>query len=203
MTRKNVVIGVSSYSGGGKSSVALRLAEILDHASVIYTDDYDEFSVLPEDYEAWLKQGAPRSAFSRPLLADHVHRLRSGESVAHPVTGEEIGATPFIVFDCPDGRSSEFQGAIDLMVFLDTPLDIAMARRIFRDYYGESQILTELQSKALRSDLDGYMKYGRQAYLEMDKTVKPDCDLILDGTQSVEKLAEQIAVKARSLITDR
>ena len=203
MSKPNLVIGISAYSGGGKSAVADQLATILDKATVIHTDDYDVFSTLPNDYGQWLRNGAPQSAISRPLLAQHMASLRAGAPITHPITRDIIYPTPFIVFDCPDGRSPDFADSIDLMVFLDTSLDVAMARRILRDYFSGSQTLTPEQSQALHADLKGYLGYARAAYLQMDIAVKPGCDLILDGTESINALAKEIATHARLIMNTR
>ena len=197
MSKPNLVIGISAYSGGGKSAVADQLATFLDKATVIHTDDYDAFSTLPDDYGQWLRNGAPQSAISRPLLAQHMASLRAGAPITHPITHDIIYPTPFIVFDCPDGRSPDFADSIDLMVFLDTPLDVAMARRILRDYFSGNQTLTPNQTQVLHADLKGYLDYARAAYLQMDIAVKPTCDLILDGTESIDALARAIATCAR------
>ena len=86
------------------------------------------------------------------------------------------------------------------MVFIDTPLDIALARRVLRDF---SLISSDTSSSAidcLKARLTAYLRYGRQAYLEMNQQVKPNCDLILDGCSSVDDLASEIAtiIKAKT-----
>jgi uridine kinase len=71
------------------------------------------------------------------------------------------------------------------MVFLDTPLDVAMAHRILRD--------SESSEYRLQDELKSYLDYGRDAYLELDKQVKPTCDLIIDGSTSIDVVASEIA----------
>ena len=181
MAATNFVIGISSYSGGGKTCVAKHLAALLGNVPGIYTDDYDAVSSLPADFGEWMARGAPQHEISRPVLAQHIALLRSGIAITHPISQLPITPGPFIVFDCPDGRSPDFSSNIDLMVFLDTPLDIAMARRILRDYFADSGALRPEQSHQLRLDLEGYLQGARQAYLHMDVAVRPGCDLILDG----------------------
>lgn len=47
----------------------------------------------------------------------------------------EQGTKKYIILDYPFGRDHpRFSSLIDLSVFIDTPLDVAMARRILRDY---------------------------------------------------------------------
>ncbi len=71
--------------------------------------------------------------------------------------------------------------AISNTVFIDTPLDIAMARRIIRDFKDSS-----IENVLL--DLDNYIIRGRRGFLGMLKTIKPNSDLIVDGTLPVSDI---------------
>jgi uridine kinase len=71
-------------------------------------------------------------------------------------------------------------------VFIDTPLDIAMARRIIRDF-------KEGSTEDILLDLDNYIARGRQGYLVMLNTTKPNSDLVVDGTLPKSEVAAIIA----------
>lgn len=73
---------------------------------------------------------------------------------------------------------------IDVTIFIDTPLDIAMARRILRDF-------KEGTIDEIHNDLKHYMIYARTAYLEAIYTVKPNSDIVLDGSLSVSEIMNQ------------
>lgn len=60
-------------------------------------------------------------------------------------------------------------------MFVDTPLDIAMARRIIRNFKYRP-------TEDILMDLENYIDRGRQGYLGMLNTIKPNSDLIIDGT---------------------
>ena len=70
-------------------------------------------------------------------------------------------------------------------MFIETPLDIAMARRVIRDFKDSSngKILIEMEN---------YISKGRRGYLEMLKTIKPISNIIVDGTLSVSEIADKI-----------
>ncbi|CUB59084.1 Uridine kinase [Bacillus subtilis] len=74
---------------------------------------------------------------------------------------------------------------IDVTIFIDTPLDIAMARRILRDYKEDTM-------SEIHNDLKHYITYARKAYLEALHTVKPNSDIVLDGSLSVDEIINQI-----------
>jgi len=86
---------------------------------------------------------------------------------------------------------------IDFMVYIDTPLDIAMARRLLRTLDGQTPETINERLNELKSELRAYLKGGRAAYLEMDKQIKPACDLVLDGRLPVEALAQQVVMAIR------
>ena len=69
---------------------------------------------------------------------------------------------------------------IDCAIFVDTPLDIAMARRILRDMGNAS-------GEEIRHDMQMYIRYARVAYLQMLKAVLPSSDYVLDGTKELEE----------------
>ncbi len=74
---------------------------------------------------------------------------------------------------------------IDVTIFIDTPLDIAMARRILRDFKEDTM-------SEIHNDLKHYITYARKAYLEALHTVKPNSDIVLDGSLSVGEIIDQI-----------
>lgn len=70
-------------------------------------------------------------------------------------------------------------------MFVDTPLDIAMALRIIRDYKDGS-------AKDILLDMDKYIIRGRKGYLDMLDTVKPYSDLIVDGELPISDIVSII-----------
>ena len=69
------VIGISAITVGGKTTLTLRLADILQDASVVLFDDYEESSVIPESFQSWFDDGADYDAFKTPLFTDHIRLL--------------------------------------------------------------------------------------------------------------------------------
>lgn len=187
------VVGFSSPTGGGKTTVVSKVAEVLGDTVVITFDDYDENNIHPTSYQSWLAQGADCNAWQTPRLAEDLKRLKHNQEITSPVDRKKVLPASYILFDAPLGRAHHETGQyIDLMVYLDTPLDVAMARRILRDFYGGSSSLSGQKATLLRIELESYLEFSRAAYLELDKQVKPKSDLILDGTLVPDELAIQI-----------
>ena len=181
-----VVVGVSAVSGGGKTRVANELVRLLPNTCAVYFDEFDDTTEHPPDLLAWMNEGGDYNAWKAPVLAEHLLKLRSGD-VTDPDRSQPV---KYIIFDAPLGRAHEATGKhIDHMVFLDTPLDVAMARRIVRDGWSDS---TERQ-------LHGYLDWTRKLYEWHIKQVSATSDLILDGTLHPEILAERVINKFQLL----
>ncbi len=201
--KQGFVLGISAISGGGKTVLVKHLAERLDESVVLSFDEYDEAGHVthPESFRRWLRDGADQNAWQAPRLAADLAQLKSGNPIASPVDRSPILPAQFVIFDAPLGRAHRSTGQhIDLMVYIDTPLDVAMARRILRDFCGDGSSLSVQQSEELRRSLEDYLEFSRAAYLMMDRHVKPSCDLVVDGLLSLDELANQLieALKKRT-----
>ena len=191
--KSSFVIGISSVSGGGKTAVAKKLAELLQDAVILCFDDYDDTTVHPEDLHAWLAAGADYDVWKTPGLTRDLQSLTTGNQITSPVDGSAIQAAKYIVFDAPLGRAHVDTGRfIDLMVFLDTPLDIAMARRLLRDVTSNTGQSAEDSIKTLKANLSSYLKGGQLLYLELENQIKRNCDMVLDERLTVDELAATI-----------
>jgi hypothetical protein len=175
------VIAISAVGGGGKTAVSTLLQKSLQSSVLFSFDDFDDTNVYPEDYYEWSLRGGNLLEFDCPGLAEAVRReVQKGE-------------VPYIVLDYPFGRDHpRLRDLIDLSVFIDTPLDVALARRILRDYPGTSGP----GKGQLRKDLAYYLEKARYPFLDMDKR-KETSDLVLDGWRSLEDIRDQILERIR------
>jgi len=202
------VIAVSAVSGGGKTALVKKTAKLLGGTSLFF-DDYVRFPNgyptlcrSPKDLTQWLNNGANMNEWNTPqfvkFTAD-VAALKRGKNVVSPVSGENILSNEFIVIENPIGRcSNKMAEVINLMVVIDTPLDIALARRLLRDIDFLRRKAEEDLSSATKEgiikqifqsfgdQLQGYLDDGRKLYITVQKQVMSDCDLILDGRKPVE-----------------
>jgi uridine kinase len=196
--KPSFVIGISSVSGGGKTAVTKRLAQLLQDAVTLCFDDYDDTNLHPENRQIWLKEGADYNVWKTPALTKVLQSLKSGYAITSPVDGSKISPARFIVFDAPLGRAHFDTGRfIDFMVFIDTSLDVAMARRFLRDIPGEAEQGAEETIKSLKTNLSSYLNGGRLFYLQFQQQIKEKCDLILDGCLTVDELAGAIYMRIK------
>jgi uridine kinase len=174
--RKPIVISIAAVSGGGKTTIVNRLSKILKNSKPLFFDEY-EFDG-PDDICDWVKRGADYNEWNlTPLIRD----LRI-------LISDPLQSVDYILLDYPFAyKHSEMQEYIDFTIFIDTPLDIAMARRILRDF------IESIDN--VRNDLNIYLSRGRKAYLEMLNTIKPNSDLIIDGSLELDDIINRIYEK--------
>ena len=105
-----------------------------------------------------------------------------------------MGPARYVAADAPLGRAHSDSGSlIDFLVFIDTPLDVAMARRILRDI--------ELADEPLQhviAELAGYETRARPIYEHFQDRMRADADLIIEGTLGIDLVVERIRSEVAS-----
>ena len=175
------VVSVSAPVGGGKSSLAAGLARRLPDAEAIYFDSYEDLTERPlDEIHAWMQAGADLDEFVIPRLPEALDLLKRGESVVEPSTDRELQPAKYIVFETPFARHHRATGRhIDLSIWIDTPLDVAMARNL-REFMRRPDMRADLVSW-LGPYLDSYLDVVRDLLLMQQEVVGGAADLVLDG----------------------
>ena len=187
------VIAITGHSGAGKSTLIKELVEMLGDAISLSLDEYEASSIYPPTVQ-WLKEGADPNQFQSPQLVADIQKLKNGETIVHPETRAEIKPARFLILEEPFGRGCDaLRELIDFVVLVDIPLEIAHARKILRK--GEFmpwEADPETFIKNLREHLNWYIRTGRDFYIAVNNRVRENCDLIVDGMLSPEKIAGEI-----------
>ena len=166
------IIAIAAVTAGGKTSVVNALKNQLPNARSLHFDDYS-FKGEVDDFCAWIKQGADYNVWNLEPLIKDILELKKTD-------------TEYLLLDYPFAYCHKgLSEYIDRAIFIDTPLDIAMARRILRD-------MNNATGEEIRNDLEIYLKYARAAYVQMLKDVLPSSDHIIDGTKKLEEIVEEI-----------
>ncbi len=174
------VVSINSVSGGGKTALATALHRSLPRSALFCFDDFDDTNIYPADFYEWSCRGADVTEFDCPGMRKAVD--------------DEIqkGTARHIILDYPFGRRHpRFADIIHLAVFIDTPLDVAMVRRILRDYFGTSRKSPKAALDHLQSEMTHYLAKARHPYLDTYKD-KYTSDLILDGCRSLDDLKREV-----------
>ena len=179
--KKPFVISISGVSGGGKTTVTNALKDILKNSIVVSFDDYDDIK-LDRDINDWSADTNDENEWYVEPLAENIERLLN-ESF------------DFIIVDYPFGyRNLRVGQYINFAVFVDTPLDVALARRTIRDYTNraEDRNKIEVNLSAVEKELRFYLERSRPTYARMPETQKPFSDFVVDGMKSPKEIADEI-----------
>lgn len=167
------IISIAAVTAGGKTTVVNKLKERLDNVCTLYFDDYT-FEGEVDNFYQWVLNGADYNVWNlKPLEEDIIKIIENGKY-------------QYIILDYPFAYcNDQLKKYIDTAIFIDTPLDVALARRILRD-------LGNASGEEIRNDLELYLKYARIAFLQMEKDVLPSSDYVIDGTLGLDDLVSEI-----------
>lgn len=180
------IIGIQGISGSGKTFLTKYLALALQ-ATCLHWDDYDSISSDPPDYTEWLKTSKDYNDWKYDALGETLCLLKHGQTVTCPATQRTLIPTEYVIFDAPLGYDHKITGQwIDFLIFLDTPPDVALARRLLRDYQPQSK----RNDNEILDEISDYL-YARPVYMETYER-KNRADLILDGSQSIDLLVSEV-----------
>jgi uridine kinase len=154
----------------------------------------------PDYMRRWMQKGASFDDLSAPGLADDMVRMKRGEAIIDPGTGAVIPPGKWIIFEMPLGREySATAGFIDLLIWIDTPLDMALARKI-REFISHSPPASgEKDTRSFLSWLDNYLDnylnlVGKMLVIQRDH-VSIHADVILDGRNDLDTMV-RLAIEA-------
>ncbi|WP_339146197.1 MULTISPECIES: hypothetical protein [unclassified Sutcliffiella] len=179
MSVKPKVISIAAVSGGGKTTITKKLSLVLEDTKELFFDDYD-FEDAPDDIIQWVNKGADYNLWNvEPMVLD----------IDKIIASREVPL--YILLDYPFSYMNDnMKKYIDLSIYIDTPLDVAMARRILRNQ-------TKSTINDVCNDVKFYLQYGRGAYLELENNIKPNSDIVIDGTLPSDKIVELIIQEIR------
>ncbi len=170
------IIAVAAVTAGGKTTIVNELKKRLRNAQSLHFDDYT-FEGEVDDFHQWVLDGADYQVWNLSPLEADILKIKSA------------GMCDYLILDYPFAyRHDAIKPYIDTAFFIDTPLDVALARRILRD-------MREATAEEIRQDLALYLKFARIAFLQMRKEILPSSDYVIDGTLRIEEIVDEIIAK--------
>ena len=184
MTRAPI-IAISGHPGGGKTSLTKALADRLG-APALHYDDHERITSLPpQDVLDWIDRGSNYDEIRLDSLVREMERL------------SELEPRPAcVLLDTLLGRAHRATGnLIHTLIWIDTPPDIALARKI-REAAGRARA-TPGEAPAFVAWLDSYLAHYADfiagTYDVQRERVRPFADIILDGRAPLDSLTEEAA----------
>lgn len=167
------IISIAAVTAGGKTTVVNNLKEKLDSACTLHFDDYT-FEGEVADFYQWVLDGADYNVWNLTPLEEDIIKIMESRKYE------------YLILDYPFAYCNEqIKKYIDKAIFIDTPLDVALARRVLRD-------MAETSGNEIRNDMELYLKYARIAFVQMQKDVLPSSDYNIDGNLNLDDIVEKI-----------
>jgi uridine kinase len=159
-----LLLGIAGGTGSGKTTVATNIVKrlALDAITVITMDSYyRDLADLPPARREEANFDHPDS-IEQELFVEHLQALKAGRPIEQPVYDftrhvrtdatllveprEVIIAEGILLFHVPEIRE-----VLDIRIFVDTPADIRLLRRITRDIRDRGRTLESVTGQYLRT----------------------------------------------------
>ncbi len=205
MSTLPIIIGISGPSASGKSLLANTIVNELGSAQVVVISEdayYKDNSHLPLAEREKINYDHP-NAFDHALLCDHLKRLQKGETVEIPIYSHSkhirlpetrrIGQHAIIVLE---GillfTDKDLRETMDIRIFMSTPLDICLTRRLKRDVVE--------RHRSFESVVHQYETTVRPMYLQFIEPSSRYADIIVPRGGENRIAIDMIQAKMRELL---
>lgn len=161
------IIAIGAVTAGGKTTLVNAIKDKLTRTASLHFDDYS-FDGEVNDFYKWGSDGANYNVWDlSPLKAD-IEKIINSDRY------------DYLLLDYPFAYQNKMiKDYLDCCIFIDTPLDIALARKVLRD-------MKESSADDIRYEMDVYLKYARIAYVQMLQDILPISDYVIDGTKELK-----------------
>ena len=161
------IIAIGAVTAGGKTTLVNAIKDKLARTASLHFDDYS-FDGEVNDFYKWVSDGANYNVWDlSPLKAD-IEKIINSDRY------------DYLLLDYPFAYQNKMiKDYLDCCIFIDTPLDIALARKVLRD-------MKESSADDIRYEMDVYLKYARIAYVQILQDILPISDYVIDGTKELK-----------------
>lgn len=203
--KKAVLIGIAGASGSGKTSVAASIIRSLESDAVVTIQQdsyYKDLSGIPLAERQGIDFDHP-DAFDNDLLVQHLLQLVSGEAVSLPIYDyklhtrstetKTVGPGTLIILEGILVLSNaQLRKLMDYRVFVETPLDICLARRLKRDI--------RERGRTADSVIKQYTETVRPMYLQFVEPSRQYADITISGEGGNSEAIDTLTAKINALL---
>lgn len=179
-----MIIGICGGTGSGKTTIARAIVNSVGAANVILIEQdsyYRNLSDMPLDDRHQANFDHP-DAIDSDMLVNHIKRLKQGEPIEMPIYDmvthtrrdhtEAFDPKPVVIVEgILIFAEPRILDLLDLRIFVDTPDDVRLMRRLRRD-------ITE-RGRTFERTLDQYERTIRPMHFEFVEPSKRHADMIL------------------------
>ena len=166
-------IAIAGVMAGGKTTTVNALLKKLPNSEALYFDNYDIKGEIT-DFDEWVADGADWNIYDVTPLEKDIITIRNS------------GKCEYLLLDYPLAhRNNTLSKYIDTAFYIDTPLDIALARQVLRDMESSS-------GEQIRRWMETYLSSARDHFIQYRRDIQTSSDFIIDGTKKLEKIVAEI-----------
>lgn len=195
----SILIGIAGGSGSGKTTLARALAKALSPVLIISEDDYYRCATTIPGFDAARHDFDSLDAKDMDRLAADLRALKRGETIEKPLydyvthtrrpTGETLAPARHMIAEGILALADpQVRAAYDLAVWIDTPADVRLMRRVRRD--------VAERGRSVESVLHQYERTVRPAHMRYEKPQAATADLVLDA----EALGHDLEAMVREVL---
>jgi uridine kinase len=200
-----LIIGICGGTGSGKTTITSRIIEAISEANVIVLEQDNYYKDFPSlCFEERTKQNFDHpDSMDTPLLAEHVRRLREGQSIERPTydfakfqrAGSTVRIAPrpaIIIEGILIFENRKLRDLMDVKIFVDTDADLRFIRRLVRDI--------RERGRTMEMVVEQYMNTVRPMHMEFVEPSKRYADVIIPEGGHNEVGIDLVIQKIRSLV---
>ncbi|MBN1683888.1 MAG: uridine kinase [Gammaproteobacteria bacterium] len=205
MKKNIIIIGIAGASGSGKSLLSKTIVDELGSKEVVVISEdsyYKDLDHLPLRERAKVNFDHPDSLDHR-LMSEQIRQLQQGKTAQIPIydfsthsrkqeTREVSGHTIVVLEGILLFVDEALRNQMDIRIFMDTPPDISLLRRIQRDI--------QERGRSLESVLEQYETTVRPMYLQFIEPSKRHADIIVPHGGKNRIAIEVIKAKMREML---
>ena len=182
--KQTITIGIAGASASGKSLLANTIVQELGNDQVVVISEdayYKDQSHLPMEERNKVNYDHPET-FDHDLLSQHLAKLQQGETINMPEYDFQQHIRKETTIQVNKHRVTVLEGILlfvdpklrdmmDIKIFMDTPLDICLIRRLKRDMLE--------RGRTAESILQQYQTTVRPMYMQFIEPSKRHADVII------------------------
>ena len=203
--RKPLIIGITGGTGSGKSSIAMKILDVvgINNVAVLEQDCYykDQSDLKMEDR---IKTNYDHPmAFDTDLLVEHLKQLKNGKKIEKPQYDFTIHnrRNDTVKIECRkvimvEGilvlESKELRELMDIKIFVDTDADVRIIRRILRDI--------DERGRTLEAVVKQYLELVKPAHENFIEPTKKFADIIIPEGGNNKVAIDIVVTKLKSIL---
>ncbi|MDO5440278.1 MAG: uridine kinase [Erysipelotrichaceae bacterium] len=203
--KKPLIIGIAGGSSSGKTSVAKIIYDHFNNdasVTIVREDDYYKFQTIPFEERKKTNYDHP-FAFDFDLMYKHIDDLVAGKPIEKPIYDytihnrsdktETVNPADVIIIE---GlfvlEEKATRDRLDIKVFVDTPSDVRLTRRLIRDIKERGRDLDNI--------IDQYLTTVRVMHEEFIEPSKKYANVIIPEGRSNDVGIDLLITKIHSII---